>query len=57
MRKMLGIDVSDSQGYISWAKVKAAGGIRDLKTAKAMIEAGADRLGTSATVNIVKETE
>lgn len=39
------------------AKVKAAGGIRDLKTAKAMIEAGADRLGTSATVNIVKETE
>ncbi|MBQ4523181.1 MAG: deoxyribose-phosphate aldolase [Lachnospiraceae bacterium] len=39
------------------AKVKAAGGIRDLKTAKEMIEAGADRLGTSATVNIVKEME
>ncbi len=37
------------------AMVKASGGIRDLETAKAMIEAGADRLGTSATVAIVKE--
>ena len=36
------------------AGVKASGGIRDLQTAKAMIEAGADRLGTSATVQIVK---
>ena len=34
-------------------KVKAAGGIRDLKTALAMIEAGAERLGTSAGVAIV----
>lgn len=34
-------------------KVKASGGIRDLETAKAMIAAGADRLGTSATVDIV----
>ncbi len=34
------------------AKVKASGGIRDLETAKAMIEAGADRLGTSATTYI-----
>lgn len=34
-------------------KVKASGGIRDLETAKKMIEAGADRLGTSATVDIV----
>jgi len=33
--------------------VKASGGIRDLETAKAMIAAGADRLGTSATVAIV----
>lgn len=33
--------------------VKASGGIRNLETAKAMIEAGADRLGTSATVDIV----
>lgn len=36
-------------------KVKAAGGIRDLKTALAMIEAGAKRLGTSAGVAIVEE--
>lgn len=36
-------------------KVKAAGGIRDLKTALAMIEAGAERLGASAGVAIVEE--
>lgn len=36
-------------------KVKAAGGIRDLKIALAMIEAGAERLGTSAGVAIVEE--
>ena len=36
-------------------KEKAAGGIRDLKTALAMIEAGAERLGTSAGVAIVEE--
>lgn len=34
-------------------QVKASGGIRDLATAKEMIAAGADRLGTSATVAIV----
>ncbi|MEW6109961.1 MAG: deoxyribose-phosphate aldolase [Nitrospirota bacterium] len=35
--------------------VKAAGGIRDLQTALAMIRAGADRLGCSASVSIMKE--
>lgn len=35
-------------------RVKASGGIRNLETAKAMIAAGADRLGTSATVDIVE---
>lgn len=35
-------------------KVKASGGIRDLATALAMIEAGADRLGLSATVAILE---
>lgn len=35
-------------------KVKAAGGIRDLTTALAMIEAGADRLGMSASVSVVE---
>ncbi len=36
-------------------KVKAAGGIRDYKTALAMIKAGADRIGTSYGVNIIKQ--
>ena len=35
--------------------VKAAGGIRDLETALAMIEAGATRLGSSASVKIMQE--
>lgn len=34
--------------------VKASGGVRDLATAKAMIEAGANRLGTSSGVAIVQ---
>lgn len=34
--------------------VKAAGGIRTLDDAKAMIEAGADRLGCSASIDILK---
>jgi deoxyribose-phosphate aldolase len=37
------------------AKVKASGGIRDFKTLVAMLEAGADRIGTSASVKIVEE--
>ncbi|MGX7205434.1 deoxyribose-phosphate aldolase [Enterococcus pingfangensis] len=36
-------------------KVKAAGGIRDLATALKMIEAGAERLGTSSGIKIVEE--
>ncbi|MFQ5806918.1 MAG: deoxyribose-phosphate aldolase [Phycisphaerae bacterium] len=36
-------------------KVKAAGGIRDLQRALALIEAGADRLGMSTSVSLVKE--
>ena len=35
-------------------KVKAAGGIRDLETALRMIEAGAERIGTSAGVSIME---
>jgi deoxyribose-phosphate aldolase len=34
--------------------VKAAGGIRSREDAQAMIEAGATRLGTSASVKIVR---
>jgi deoxyribose-phosphate aldolase len=36
-------------------QVKASGGIRDLETTLKMIEAGADRIGASASVGIVKE--
>ena len=36
-------------------KVKASGGIRDKETAVKMIEAGAERLGTSSGVKIVAE--
>jgi deoxyribose-phosphate aldolase len=36
-------------------KVKAAGGIRDLATAQAMISAGAQRLGTSSGIKIIEE--
>lgn len=37
------------------AKVKASGGIRDWNTARAMLEAGADRIGTSAGLKIKEE--
>ncbi|MGO3913983.1 deoxyribose-phosphate aldolase [Enterococcus viikkiensis] len=45
MKKVVGEEV----------KVKAAGGIRDLTTALAMIEAGAERLGTSSGIQIIEE--
>lgn len=47
MRKIV-----DTRGYI-----KASGGIRDYDTALSMIEAGADRIGASASLKIVTETE
>jgi len=37
--------------------VKAAGGVRDLKSAQAMIDAGADRIGASVGVKIVQESQ
>lgn len=45
MRETVGPDIG----------VKAAGGIRDLETALAMIEAGADRIGTSAGVEVLAQ--
>jgi len=36
-------------------KVKAAGGIRSWETCKAMIEAGAERIGTSSSLKILEE--
>lgn len=45
MKKTVGAD----------CKVKASGGIRSLKTALEMIEAGAERLGTSSGIKIISE--
>ncbi|MDD2592519.1 MAG: deoxyribose-phosphate aldolase [Erysipelotrichaceae bacterium] len=36
-------------------KVKASGGIKDLKTMLAMLDAGAERIGTSSSVSIINE--
>ena len=47
MRRVVGASVG----------VKAAGGIRTLKDARAMIAAGANRLGASASVSILRELE
>jgi deoxyribose-phosphate aldolase len=35
--------------------IKASGGIKDLKTAEAVINAGADVIGTSNSINIIRE--
>ena len=43
------------QAVAGRAKVKASGGIRDWKTTRAMLEAGADRIGTSASLKIIEE--
>ena len=37
--------------------VKASGGIRNLATAKTMLDAGADRLGLSASAAILEESQ
>jgi deoxyribose-phosphate aldolase len=47
--------VSLMKKYGKGIKVKASGGIRDLATAKQMVDDGADRLGLSASVAITKE--
>lgn len=40
---------------LNHAKIKASGGIRNLAAAQKMIDAGADRIGASASVDIMKE--
>lgn len=47
-------DVKLMRSLVGSMGVKASGGIRDAETARMMIEAGATRLGTSASVEIVK---
>lgn len=44
-----------AQAVAGRAKVKASGGIRTLAAAQALLTAGADRIGTSAGVAIMKE--
>ncbi len=48
-------DVRLMKEYAPNCKVKAAGGIRTAKQAIEMIEAGADRIGTSSGVQIIKQ--
>jgi len=43
------------QAVAGRAKVKASGGIRDWNATQAMLEAGADRIGTSASLKILEE--
>jgi deoxyribose-phosphate aldolase len=47
-------DVKLMKSIVGNMGVKASGGIRDAETARQMIEAGATRLGTSASVEIMK---
>lgn len=47
-------DVKLMRSIVGTMGVKASGGIRDAETARKMIEAGATRLGTSASVEIIK---
>lgn len=47
-------DVKLMRSIVGNLGVKASGGIRDAETARKMIEAGATRLGTSASVEIMK---
>lgn len=51
-------DVKHMRQYAaSNVKVKAAGGIRTLEDAQAMLEAGADRIGTSSGAAIIEQYE
>lgn len=55
----LGASVEDvrlmKEAVAGRAKVKASGGIRDWKTTRNLFEAGADRIGTSASLKILNE--
>lgn len=50
-------DVEIMKANCGNAHIKASGGIRDYDTAVAMIKAGATRLGTSSSINIVEHKE
>ena len=48
-------DIALFAKYTKGIKIKAAGGIRSLQDAEDMINLGAERLGTSAIVKLIKE--
>jgi deoxyribose-phosphate aldolase len=48
-------DVRLMKEFAPHCKIKAAGGIRTAKDALAMLEAGADRIGTSSSVQIIEQ--
>ena len=50
-------DVKLMKEYASHCGIKAAGGIRTAKQALEMLEAGADRIGTSSSVQIIEQFE
>jgi|tagenome__1003787_1003787.scaffolds.fasta_scaffold20989465_10 deoxyribose-phosphate aldolase len=51
-------DVVAMRGHLPAAvRIKASGGIRDAATAAAMLDAGAERLGTSSAIAILEELE
>lgn len=50
-------DIALFKKYITGKKIKAAGGIKSFVDAEKFIELGADRLGTSRLVKILKEGE
>ena len=47
-------DIQLMEHILPTHKIKAAGGIRDLETAIKMLEAGADRIGASASIALVE---
>jgi deoxyribose-phosphate aldolase len=51
----LGATTADVKGYETQRAIFAAGGVRDLEAMKAMIAAGATRVGASAGVKIVQQ--
>ena len=52
-----GLDVVKIKKYVgNRIKIKASGGIRTYNFAKQLIDAGADRLGCSNSINIIKES-
>ena len=48
-------DVRLMKEFAPHCKIKAAGGIRTAKDALAMLEAGADRIGTSSSIQIIEQ--